>query len=202
MVSCEKCFKFHNPVIAVKCPFCRDYSFQENILCDLLRSGNDSNELECFAFKPNLSVIDETEQSHKLNDNEPAKLSDRHKWLKAYAIQQWKFDSDQIFCEINYHVCLIAKNRNKVFEKMIGQLSEISDMFSKAGEQFKGKVNLLCLGTDHIHIHIDSPPDYSADEVVQKTMAFFETAIKSEFSEFVDNGESLFEKAYFIESIG
>jgi len=202
MANCEKCFKFHNPVIEEKCPFCRDYSFQENILCDLLRSGNDSNEVECSAFKPNLSVIGETALSHELIDNETVKLSDRHKWLKAYAIQQWKFDSYKIFCELNYHVCLITRNRSKIFEKMVGQISEISDMFSKAGEQFKGKVSLLCFGADHIHIHINSPPDYSADEVVQKTMYFFETKIKSEFSEFSNNGESLLEKAYFIESIG
>jgi len=157
MVSCEKCFKFHNPVIAEKCPFCRDYSFQESILCDLLQSVNDSSEVECSAFKPNLSIIGETEQSFDLieKDNEPVKLSDRHKWLKAYAIQQWKSDSDKIFCELNYHVCLIAKNRNKIFEKMIDQISDISDIFSKAGEKFAGKVNLLCLGTDHIHVHIE-----------------------------------------------
>jgi len=204
MVSCEKCFKFHNPVTAEKCPVCRDYSFQESILCDLLRSVNDSNEVECSAFKPNLSVIGEAEQSFELieNDNESVKLSDRHKWLKAYAIQQWRSDSDQIFCELNYHVCLIAKNRRKIFEKMTDQISEISNIFSKAGELFKGKVNLLCLGTDHIHIHIDSPPDYSADEVVKKTMAFVEGSIKCEFSKLVGNRESLFEKAYFIESIG
>jgi len=173
-------------------------------LCDLLRSGNKGNKVECFAFKPNLSVIGEVEQSPELieNDNEPVKLSDRNKWQKAYAIQQWNSDSGQIFCELNYHVCLIAKNRNQIFEKMIDQLSKISDIFSRAGEQFKGNVNLLCLGTDHIHIHIDSPPDYSSDEVVRKIIAFVEGSIKSEFSELISNRESVFEKTYFIESIG
>jgi|GEM_PF-6524542 len=42
---------------------------------------------------------------------------------------------------------------------------------------------------------------HKPDEVVKKIIVFFETEIKNEFSEF-DNGEPLFEKAYFIESIG
>ncbi len=131
-----------------------------------------------------------------------AQVSDSTKWLKSYAMQQWEFDSDQIFCPLNYQVCLIAKNRNCIFRQMAEHTSELSDILSHAGEQFKGKVNVLYIGTDHIHLRIDSPPDYPANEVVQKIMVFFESAVKNEFPKLVDHESSLFEDAYFIESIG
>jgi REP element-mobilizing transposase RayT len=59
----------------------------------------------------------------------------------------------------------------------------------------------LCAGLDHIHLHINSPPDYSADEVVRKIMEFSEPAIKNEFPKLFERKE-IFGKTYFIETIG
>lgn len=204
MANCEKCYKFYNPVVAKECNLCRDYSFNENILCDLLRAEHSSYEVECFAFKPNISVIDEPNDKYEIteHDNHDTRLTDKHKWLKAYAIQQWKCDDSQIFYDLNYHLCLLAKNRNTTIHKLINALEEVLAIVSKAGDQFVGKVSLLCIGADHIHFHINSSPDYSADKVVQKIIAFLEVTIKYEFQELFRDQEKIFEKVYFIETIG
>lgn len=205
MDDCEKCFKHYNPVISGECLLCRDYVFHENILCDLLRSAQDSNnKVECFAYKPNLSVIGENREIYEViqNSDKEIELSDRLKWLKAYALQQWKYDPDQIFCNLNFHVCLITKKREKLFEIVQNRLVEISAIFNNAGDRFDGKVSFLCAGSDHIHLHVDSPPDYSADEVVNRIMVFVESAIINDFSELLGDRNEIFERLYFIETIG
>jgi REP element-mobilizing transposase RayT len=204
MVNCNKCFKQYNQVVSEECNFCRDYVFHENILCDLLRSEQDSDrEVKCFAFRPNLSVIGETKQNQDVDKdcNIDTKLSNRQKWLKAYSLQQLKFDPDLIFSNLNYHVCLVTNKRERLLKQVMDKLVEISAMYCDAGDQFNGKVSFLCAGFDHIHLHIESPPDHSADEVVNKIIAFSESAMKNQFSEFFI-GKTIFQETYFIESIG
>ena len=203
MVNCEKCYKHHNWVVPKECNFCRDYSFSENILCDLLRAEQQSYEVECPAFKPNLSAIDTAiiKQDVAESDNHEVKLTDHHKWLKAYAIQQWNYDDSQIFCDLNYHLCLVSNNRNLLIKKLIEDIEKVLAILAEAGNEFEGKISLLCIGSDHIHLHVNSSPDYSADEVVQKIISFLEANIKSEFQEIFCNQEKIFQKTYFIETI-
>lgn len=204
MASCEKCYKYHNSVVSKECKFCRDYSFNENVLCDLLQTEHRSYEVECSAFKPNLFAIDKANKKQGVveNDNREAKLTDNHKWLKAYAIQQWSYDDSRIFCDLNYHLCLIANNRNTLIQKLINDIDEVLIILDEAGDQFKGKVSLLGIGADHIHLHVNSSADYSADEVVQKIIAFLEVTINSKFQTIFKNQEKIFQKTYFIETIG
>lgn len=88
-----------------------------------------------------------------------------------------------------------------MFGKVTGKLAEASSIFSDAGDLFNGKVSFLCAGLDHVHLHIESPPDYSVDEVVRKIVAFSESALANEFQRRSDRKE-VFEKAYFIETLG
>lgn len=204
MASCEKCYKYHNQVVSKECNFCRDYAFKENILCDLLQVEHRSYEVECCAFRHNLFVIGETNKQQDSDeiDNHEIKLTDKHNWLKAYAIQQWKYDDSKIFCDLNYHLCLLANNRNTIIQKVITYIEKVSAILGKAGDEFEGKVSLLCIGADHIHLHVNSSPDYSADEVVKIIIAYLEVAIKSEFQEIFKDQEMIFQKTYFIETMG
>jgi len=204
MVSCEKCYKFDNLVITKECKFCRDYSFNENILCELLQSEQESYEVECSAFQPNLSVIGKESQANEVTqlDNQESKITERHKWLKAYAIQQWRYDDSQVFTELNYHLCLLTNNRNKLLQKLINDIEKVSNILEKTGAQFEGQVSLFYIGEDHIHLHVNSSPDYSADEVSQNIIVDLNRELKSEFPEIVRNQEKLFQKTYFIETIG
>jgi len=204
MVDCKKCFKFYNRLLAEGCAFCHDYQFQENILCDLLRVDQDENELECHSFKQNLSVVGEDKKFYEFvkNDDEETNLSDRQKWLKAYALQQWKFDPDKIFSNLSFHLCLIIKGREQLLAKVKEELDKISSIFSDSSESFDGKVSFLCAGKDHAHLHIVMSPEYSPDEVVRKIIVFSEAAMKIEFPELFKHNERIFEKAYFIETIG
>jgi len=63
------------------------------------------------------------------------------------------------------------------------------------------KVIWLC-EEDHLHIHIDSPPDYSADEIVNKIIINSEMEILKVFPEYQKNAKNIFVRNYFIETVG
>ena len=51
-------------------------------------------------------------------------------------------------------------------------------------------------------LHVNSSPDYSADEVVNKIIAHLEAAMQSELQAIFEDRERIFQKTYFIETIG
>jgi len=176
--------------------------FHENILCDLTRFVQDQNEIECFAFKANLSLVGKNNEFYETVSNNDQKLLERDKWLKAYSLQQLKSDPDQIVGNLNYHVCLATVNREKLFEKLGSKLIETTSIFHKAGDRFDSEVSLLYAGHDHIHIHIKSSFDYSIDEVINEVVMNLNSAIKKEFVGIFKNRTKIFEKSYFVETIG
>lgn len=202
--SCDKCFKYYNPVVIENCSFCDDYMFHENILCDLTRFVQDQNEIECFAFKVHLSLVGKNNEFYEIvsnNDNDQ-KLLERDKWLKAYSLQQLKSDPDQIVGNLNYHVCLTTVSRKKLFENIGSKLIETTSIFYNVGDRFDSEVNLLYAGHDHIHFHIKSSFDYSVDEVINEVAMNLNAAIKKEFVGLFKNRNKIFEKSYFSETIG
>ncbi len=187
-----------------ECNLCRGCAFDENILCNLLQAEHQSYKVECQAFQPNLSAVDKANIKHDVAEpeNHEAKLTDHQKWLKTYAIQQWKYDDSQIFCDLQYHLCLLANNRNTSIMKLNESIEVVTTILDEAGEKFGGKISLLCIGADHMHLHVNSSPDHSADEVIQIVISILEIEMKSAFQEAFRNQDKIFLNKYFIESAG
>ena len=84
------------------CSVCKKASFSDVILCELLQLSNDKNteEIECFAYRPNLSMVEAEDKKHEditqKENVEEISLSNKNKWLKAYALQQWEINQDKI----------------------------------------------------------------------------------------------------------
>ena len=206
MVSCKKCYKYYNKNVLSNCSICNRIFFSEAILCELLQLSHDNNlnEIECFSYRPNLSIIDSKkkkkpeETTQEIADNEIT-LSNKNKWLKAYALQQWEKSPDKILCNLSFHVCIITKNRETVFLNTTDL--DIASMFSQASSLFTDTViELLTISADHIHVYINASPDYSIDEIINNTIDFIENKI------FITHNDStkdtyFFERSYFAESI-
>jgi len=204
MENCENCLKYYNQVIFKECSFCENCSFHENILCDLLRSSqNNSNDIDCHAFKPNLSVVGEPKNIYKdiQNSDKEKGSSDHQKWLKAYARQQLKHEPEKVFSNLNYHACFITKNRQKLFHDISDKIMKVSDAFSELKSRLSSNLNLLFVSSDHIHIYIKSSPDYSAYEVADEALKLLDVFIRSEFPIFSEK-KQFFENSYFIETVG
>lgn len=135
-----------------------------------MRAEKDGGQLECYSFKHNLSVVGE----------------DR------------KFDSDKIFTNLNFHLCLLIKDREQILTRGNEDLDKISTILVDTGDLFNGKVSFLSAGKDHVHLHIELSPDCAPDKIVR----FTKISIKNLLLELFERNEEFFEKTYFIETIG
>jgi len=221
MASCNNCFKHHHNVIAKDCSICQKLAFEEEILCSLLQPAKNDVEIDCFAYKHNLSVVtaadnndaekpntvlldskDNNEKDNKEDvvwDDKQFQISNKHKWLKALALQKLSFSPDQIITNLSFHICLVTKARKPLF---LDTDIDLSSIFSEAGSLFDGHLEVLSYGKDHIHLYANTSPDFSLDEVVNKALSFAEPKIKELYPELFKDKKTMFENAYFAESIG
>jgi REP element-mobilizing transposase RayT len=164
----------------------------------------DTDTFECDAFRPNLSVVDIncSEQSETENIMESSKnLSQKEKWFKAYAVQQLRTDPDQIYFKIRYHIAFSTIQRSKLFSHQ--DFEQIEEIFHQLEFPFEDtKIHLLCLAPDHIHLYIDSSPDYSIEDIVNAVMESSEREIMGQLAELQKFSNALWERAYFLEGIG
>lgn len=203
---CTKCYIHNNQAVIKDCHMCKKLALSENIFCQLTRGGQVEGELfECSAFRPLLILVDKKIKNNaepkdkKIEENGIG--SDKIKWFKAYAKQQLQINSDIINYKLKYHVCLSTRKREKIFANNTVDINKISSIFNNIGSYFKGvQISLLCLKTDHVHLFIESTPDYSLDEIVNKTIKNSEKDIVNTYSEIFNN--NIWERNYYIESIG
>ncbi|RTZ63437.1 MAG: hypothetical protein DSZ29_06900 [Aquificaceae bacterium] len=213
MPYCNKCYKYHHNIISKDCSICQKLAFEETILCSLLQTTENDSEIDCFSYRPNLSIIDsahnekfDTVLRDEKGNNEDDKwsdnnfqLSNKHKWLKALALQKLSSNPDQIITDLNFHICLITKAREPLF---VDTDIDLSSMFSGSGALFDGHLEVLAYGKDHIHLYATTSPDYSLDDVVNKTLSFAMPKIKEAYPSFFNKNDTLFETVYFAETIG
>ena len=102
---------------------------------------------------------------------------------------------------LRFHVVLSTVQRIKLFSNQ--HVDQIDEIFDRAEYPFETtNVRLLCLAPDHIHIYIESSPDYALDEVVNAVMAYLDREIPLQLPELKQNRQLLWERAYFSEGIG
>lgn len=76
-------------------------------------------------------------------------------------------------------------------------------IFNDAANQFKDvMIEVLYVDSDHLHLYLNSSPDYSVDEIVNKTLTFVESIINKNYPDILDNETKVFESSYFAETIG
>jgi REP element-mobilizing transposase RayT len=184
---------------------CSDLPFPEQMLCTLVRDEiRDEDSFECHAFRPKLSVVndDKTEPSQTEEPSDDiGRTTQKEKWFKAYAVQQLEMNPDLIYAKLRFHVVVSTIQRTKLFTNH--HADQISEMFHHAAFPFENThVHLLCLSSDHIHLHIDSSPDYALDEIVNAVMGYLEQEIPIHLPELQQNRHALWKRTYFSEGIG
>lgn len=197
---CQDCFKFHNKTIIHGCEICNKLQFPEGNLCDLLRLNE--IEIECGAYKPQLQLINKELKSPEQNQDE-SNLSNlqRKKWTQSYLVQQQKQDPDQIQFKLRYHLVLITRSRSAILSDKY--FSSFSKLFSNSAKSFTDTtMELMWISSDHIHLYLDSSPDYSVDEIFQVVSSSSEHAILMKYPEFKPENQKLWGKSYFVETFG
>src|SRR5215510_13510247 len=202
---CHACYAHYRSTVVKVCPFCRDVQFSEQVLCDLVREGqNEKQPFRCAAFRPALSVVrhDEIEALHTEEGSEDTvNMSPKDKWFRAYAVQQLSLHPDLIDFTIRYHVVLSTRQRVNVFTSEHGE--SMADLVRQAALPFEQTTaHVVWLASDHLHLYIDASPDYSLDEIVHATREYLEHAMTHLFPALQHSNQPVWERAYFAESIG
>lgn len=211
--KCHGCFKSSKPFIHDGCRFCRDLSFQEEILCYLNQSSHLISDFECHAYRPLLKLVTSgKKQSIPKTKDLPAKVtvekqldsdSNRVKYQRALALQKLTNDPESVMLEIKYHFVLSTIGRRSIFTDPDSSIDLIDDVISKCSEGVGGFSYLLWLAPDHMHIYVESDGTVSPDDMAKKFKASEKLIIK-QAPELIGASASkkrLWSDSYFVETI-
>ncbi len=131
--------------------------------------------------------------------------SDKIKYRKALALQKLEQDPDEIFVNLKYHLLWNTAHRKPVFKPTQKYFEDIFDLFLGFGELVGGLAALMWLAPDHIHIYVETNGERSFEAVVKKLKVASSKAIIQMVPDFKGEpgkGKGLWDKAYFLETIG
>ena len=196
---CQECHKGSYSTIVKACNFCQDMRMPEAILCGLLRESIVEGEsLMCDAFRPMLSVVGSEPIQAPPSNHERQAI--KRKWFAAFSTQQLKSNPNQVYANLKYHLCFITYNREKLFLKE--SLGKILDFIVPIELPLENtQANLLWLAEDHIHLYVESTPDYSLEEIADSLMENLHHKFVVALPELQDR-MFLWELEYFAEGIG
>jgi REP element-mobilizing transposase RayT len=90
-------------------------------------------------------------------------------------------------------------------ESIPGQSLMVNDAFFGSSSSVSSFVSLLWLAPDHVHVYLESDREKPVEIIAQKIKRLSESSILGRASEMVLNavvGNDLWDKAYFVETIG
>ena len=214
-VKCQECAKSAERSIYTKCSFCREIDFSEAILCHLNRSTQDISDFQCYAFQPLLKVVspsgceylDSFDNTEEHDRNEPFLRwlsSDKIKYQKALALQKLNRDPEGVFGDLKYHFAWNVVYRSPVFSPSEDYLNFIRNIFFKCSALIGGFVNLITLGSDHVHLYAESDGSLSVETMVREIKRFSNNAILSNsgIKSKLDGRSEIWDLAYFSQTVG
>ena len=213
---CLDCDKFYRIQTIHRCRVCRDLEFEERILCDLNRAVQDGTDFFCHAFRQRLKLVSPAEATtptgpvpvdRKSRHKSIKEImdSDKFKYQKALALQKLNRDPDEILVELKYHLAWNVSHRKPVFSPEKEYFDFGFDTVIGCGDLVGGIARLLWLAPDHLHVYVESDGEKSIEAIVRKLKPFLKKAILVNFpgiKKGLDKGTTLWDKAYFSETLG
>jgi len=214
--KCQECAKASRSMIHGKCSFCQSLEFQEDILCHLNRCIQNPAVFKCYAFQPALKLVGSSDRkipswTDGVKDNSPQDGlkeildSDKIKYQQALALQRLDRDPNSVFVDFKYHFAWNVIHRKPVFARPEKIIDFVSDTFSNCSEIAGGFVSLLWLAPDHIHLYVESDGNDSVETIAREMKQVSAEVILAKFGDLktsLDAQKKLWDKAYFVETIG
>jgi len=217
---CQGCAKSHHRRIHRSCRFCADLGLIEEIFCDLNRSVQaNSNNFECGAFQPRLSIVKEqgfpesppvidratrrNALAERLADLRQMKSS-KVQYQKALSLEKLESEPDAIFCQVKFHMAWSVIERRSVFADTKKHLDVIPVSLFQARAPSVTDIQLLWLAPDHLHVYCESDGTASPEEIVVHLKSASEKALMADIADVLPdtmNPQVLWDKSYFMESI-
>jgi putative transposase len=131
--------------------------------------------------------------------------SDKIKYRKAMALQKLDQDPEGISIHLKYHLLWNTAHRRPVFNPPKETFEGLSDLFGGYGELVGGMTALMWLAPDHVHVYVETEGRKSIETIQKKMKAASAKTILNtlpDVPERLVRGAGLWDKAYFVETIG
>ncbi len=212
---CEKCSLFQNSEKPNKeCSFCLDFRFNEEHLCYLNQCSQINENFRCFAFKKNIKILNSSKEINPYDQtfNSPPLLSvidgKKRKEIEDGRLKTALDNPDDIFVFASFHFVFGTIFRSPLFLHIdIYDARKIYDLFSKLSGKVDDNIKVLLLGTDHIHVYVESNGNKSVDEIAneikKRTESHIINIIKNhpKNKELLDQNKKIWDKAYFSQTL-
>ena len=204
---CEKCHWFENKNPSKNCEFCNRTGLPEDVLCYLVRNSSEREDVsECHSYRSKLSLVSPEQEEQTTGDPEEADQylsTDKEKYLMALSQQNLIQSPDKVHFKLQYHLCLVTKNREKLFLDTSEFLEDFINLFKEMETLFSNtEIEMLHLPSDHVHLYINTTPDYAFDEIANKIKTLSDECIAIIFKNVINEGKNIWETGYFSETIG
>jgi len=209
---CSRCLASGKDVPPESCRICQDQGMNESFLCQLRRNGADFSSFQCHAFRPYLTLV-----GKGLRKSDSLSICQDKKGYFSEVVQmissggcsgggcgggQCGSGNKSVPGSRKYHVVWGVHQRNPLFAKSDRYVSYLHDVLLSCGKLLKGRVLLLWLAPDHLHIYLEYAEKNSISEVVEDLQGLVHDALIEKFNEFVGEGKTkIWENDFFFEEI-
>lgn len=207
---CKNCTVYLSGPIRVhtKCDFCNEYAFHENVLCDLIRITQKEKTFECDCFQPQLAMIDSSGHTHyqqsknrikgkSIDEIIAAYSISRPEWFTEKAVEEYLNDRRSLVW-LRCHFVFVTNRRNNFFHAE-HHFHKLFALLQECGPEIGGRVFLLWLSSDHVHLLVE-PDEHHSLETVATLLKEKSSTKKFDFIH-PHGEEELWNEEYFVESV-
>lgn len=211
-VRCSHCLAFSSVQPLSRCQVCRDQAMAESYLCELARSASSPRSFLCHAFRPNLTLVGKGEESPP----EPAACLNKQAYFAEAVRLICAGQCSGGLCGSPgcqpsasngaasvYHVVWSVRQRKPVFAASSLYVSFLHDVFLSCGQLMAGKVYLIWLAADHLHLYLECSGWESEQEIIEDLQGLVHDALMQEFPALRKDYEKtlIWERDFFLEKI-
>lgn len=208
---CTRCLAFSFDQPLSNCQVCHDQALFESYLCDIARSSSSAQSFICHAFRPNLTLVGRQEEKtaeKAVCQNKQTYFANVVRLMGSGQCAGGGCGNQGCQPESNgaaekYHVVLSVRQRKPVFAASNMYVSFLHDVFLSCGHLMAGKVFLLWLAPDHLHLYLECAGWESENEIVEDLQGLVHDALMQEFPGLRKDYEKtlIWDRDFFLEKI-
>lgn len=208
---CTHCLTFSCNQPLSSCQVCHDQAMGESYLCDIARSAFSSHTFICHAFHPNLTLVGKQEEKAPeiaVCQNKQTYFANVVRLIGSGQCAGGGCGNPGCQPAGNgtaekYHVVWSVRQRKPVFAASNMYVSFLHDVVLSCGHLMAGKVFLLWLAPDHLHLYLECAGWESEHEIVEDLQGLVHDALMQEFPGLRKDYEKtlIWERDFFLEKI-
>ena len=209
---CSRCLIFSYDQPLSNCQVCHELAMDESYLCDIARSSSFTQSFICHAFRPNLTLVGKQEEQASdrvVCRNKQTYFAEAIRLIGSGQCAGGGCGNPS--CQPaasngaaeKYHVVWSVRQRKPVFAASNMYVSYLHDILLSCGHLMAGKVFLVWLAADHLHLYLECSGWESVHEIVEDLQGLVHDALMQEFPGLRKDYEKtlIWEHDFFLEKI-